>query len=112
MQPELERVEIEPLRRGDHDLPVDHTVSRQSLQQRVVQLGEIAVERAEVAALDEEVGRAAKDDGAEPVPFRLEENGPGRRQRVGQLGEHRLDRRRDREGGAGELSAHLTCSTL
>ena len=79
MQPELERVEIEPVRRGDHDLPVDHAVSRQSLQQRVVQVGEIAVERAEVAALDEEVGRAAKDDGAESVPFRLEENGAPRR---------------------------------
>ena len=107
MQPHLKRVEIEPVRRGDHDLPVDHAVLGQPLQQRVMQLGEIAVERAEVAALDEEVGRAAKDDGAESVPLRLEEHGAGGGQRVGQLGEHRLDRRRDREGGAGAFSAHL-----
>jgi hypothetical protein len=107
MQPELERIEIEPVRRGDHDFPVDHTVSRQLFQERVVQIGEIAVERAEVAALDEQVGRAAKDDGAESVPFRLEKDGPGGGQCVGQLGEHRLDRRRDREGGAGTSSAHV-----
>jgi len=60
-----------------------------------VQLREVTVERPQVAALDKNVRRAAKDDGAKSVPFRLEEKCPGDRQIVGQLGEHRLDRRRD-----------------
>src|SRR5712691_2982739 len=112
MQPQLERVEIEPVRRGDDDFSVDHAVPGQSLQQRVVQIREVAVEWAEVAALDEEVGGTAKDDGAESVPFRLEEEGPGGGQRLGQLGEHRLDRRSERKRYAGVWSHHVGCWPL
>ena len=65
-----------------------------------MQLGEVAVERPQVAALDEDVGVAAEDDGAEAVPLRLEQEVARVGQRLGQLGQHRLDRRRD--GGAGE----------
>ena len=73
MQPQLQRVEVEAVRRRDHDLAVDHAARRQPLEQRLVQLREIAVERPQVAALDEDVGAAAKDDGAKAVPLRLEE---------------------------------------
>ena len=66
-------------------------------EQRVVQLGKIAIERPQVAALDEDVGRAAKDDRAKAVPLRLVQERWPRRQLVGQLREHRLDRRRDRK---------------
>ena len=38
-----------------------------------MQLGKVAVERPQVAALDVDVGRAAEDDRAEAVPFRLVE---------------------------------------
>ena len=45
----------------------------QPVEQRLVQLGEVAVERPRVAALDVQVGGAAEDDRAEPVPLGLEE---------------------------------------
>ena len=64
-----------------------------------MQLGEVAIERPQVAALDEDVRVAAEHDGAEAVPLRLEEEARRFGQRLGQLGQHRLDRRRD--GGAG-----------
>ena len=45
---------------------------RQPREQCVVELGEVAVERTQVAALHEDVGRpAAEHDGAEPVPLGL-----------------------------------------
>src|SRR5262245_65228960 len=109
MKTELERVEVEPVWRRDHDLSVDHGARRQPLEERLVQLGEIAVEGAEVAALDEDVGGAAEDDGAEAVPLRLEEKRAAGRERLGQLGEHRLDGRLQRSGGNGRPSSrHAT----
>ena len=66
----------------------------------VVQLGEVAIERPQVAALDEDVRVAAEHDGAEAVPLRLEQERARLGQGLGQLRQHRLDRRRD--GGAGD----------
>jgi hypothetical protein len=71
MQPQLQGVEVEAVRRRDHDLAVDDTFCRQPLMQRVAQLGKVAIERAQIAALDEDTGTAAKDDGAEAVPLRV-----------------------------------------
>ena len=48
-------------------------------EQRVVQLGEVAVERPQVAALDVDLVAAAEDDGAEAVPLRLVEQAVARR---------------------------------
>ena len=56
--------------RRDHDLAVDDAAVGSAASKRVVQLGEVAVERPQVAALDIHVALAAKDDGAEAVPFR------------------------------------------
>ena len=95
MQPQLEQVEIEPARRRDHDLAVHDAAVRQTGQQGVMQLGKVAVERTQVAALDEHLGPAAKDDGAEPVPLRLVQERIVGRKHVGELREHRLYRRGD-----------------
>jgi hypothetical protein len=76
VQPELQGVEVEAVRGPDHDLSINHAIFRQLFQERLVQLREITVEWPEIAALDEDVRRAAKDDGAESVPFRLEEKAP------------------------------------
>ena len=73
MQPHLQRIEVEPARRGDDDLAVEHAAVGQACEQRVVQLRKVAVERPQVAALDEHVVAAAEHDGAEAVPFRLVE---------------------------------------
>jgi hypothetical protein len=53
-----------------------------------VQLGKIAVERPQVAALDEHVGGSAEHDGAEAVPLGLEQEIARGRELVGELGEH------------------------
>ena len=67
-------------------------------EKQVVQLREVAIQRPQVAALDEDVVAAAIDDGAKAVPLGLVEQIAARRQRVGQLGQHRLDRRRNGKG--------------
>ena len=72
MQAQLQRVEVEPARRRDDDLAVEHAAVRQRVEQRRVQLGKVAIERLEVAALDVDVAAAAKDDRAKAVPLRLE----------------------------------------
>ena len=105
VQPQLQRVEVEPARRRDHDLAVDHAAVRQGLEQDGMQFREVAIERPQIAALDEDLGAAAKDDGAKAVPLRLVEVRSDR-EIAGELGEHRLDRRLDgkahgRAGGAG-----------
>ncbi len=97
MQPQLQRVEVEPLRRGNHDLPVDDAPGRKPLAEDRMEIGKIAVERPQIAALDVDVRRLAEDEGAEAIPFRLVEKALALRQRVSHLGQHRLDRRRDRE---------------
>ncbi len=66
-------IEVEAVRAGDDDLAVDDAAGRERRQQQRVQLGEVAIERPQIAALDEDVGVAAEDDGAEAVPLRLEE---------------------------------------
>ena len=72
-------------------LAVDHAILRQARDERVVQLGKVAVEGPRVAALDVHLGRAAEHDGAEPVPFWLVQVAACG-QLVGQLRQHRLDR--------------------
>ena len=71
-----------------------------------MQLGEVPIERTQVAALDVNVRFAAKHDRAKAVPLRLVEERAGR-QIVGELREHRLDRRLDRKAhgcGGGRCS--------
>ena len=77
VQAHLQRVEVEPALADDHDLAVDHAALGQALAQERLELGEIAAERLQVAALDVELVAVAKHDGAEAVPLRLEQ--PARR---------------------------------
>src|SRR5688572_12882618 len=97
MQPHLQRVEIEAAFRRNHDLSVDNAAVRQCSKKGVVELGKVAVQRPQVAALNINVALAAIDDGAEAVPLGLVEEPSTGRERLGQLGEHGLDGRFDRE---------------
>ena len=97
VQTELQRVEIESSGGRDHDLAVEHAAWRQPFEKEIVQLRKVAVERTQVAALDEDLGRAAEHDGAEAIPLGLVEQPFAVRQPIHQFCEHRLDRRRDRE---------------
>ena len=56
------------------------------------QLGEIAVQRLLVAALDQDLVSVAKDERAKSIPLRFENPFIARRQFTSSLGEHRQDR--------------------
>ncbi len=101
MQAHLEPIEIEPARRGDDDLAVDDTAVRQGVEHSVVQLRKVPIERLEVAALDEHVAPAAKDERAKAVPLGLEEKLVAARDLVRDFREHGLDRRGDGKGRHG-----------
>jgi len=60
-----------------------------------MQVGKIAIEGFEIAALYIDVTSAAKDDGAETIPLGLEQKVAIRRQTLCELGQHRFDRRFD-----------------
>ena len=86
---------LETSRPGNDNFAVDHAVRRQLCEQSVVEFGEVTVERFEITALDEEVvAGAAKHNGSESVPLRLEEVARSHRNLFGHLGKHRLDGRR------------------
>ena len=88
--------------RGDHELAVERAARRELTEQRLAQLGEIAVERLGVAALEQELVAVAEHEHAKAIPLRLEDPARAVGQRVDALGEHRQDRRVD-----GELHARI-----
>jgi hypothetical protein len=93
MKPQLERIEIEPPRRGDHNLAVDNRSLRKPVDKSLVQLGEVAIQRTQIAALNINVCVGTEDNRSKAVPLGLEEEAAAGRQGVSQLGQHRLDRR-------------------
>src|SRR5205085_12244252 len=105
VRPQLQRGAVQALGGGDGGLAVEHAAFRQRVEQGIVQLGEISVERAGVAALDEDFVAAAKSERAKAVPLRLVKVFALRRQLVGKLREHRLDRRLDGVGRLNERKA-------
>jgi len=137
MQPELQRVEIKASaafagvgslcdptgqcwlggprsrtapapRRDDHDLAVDDAAIGERSKKGVVQLGKVAVERAQVAALDVHlVLLATIDEGPEAVPLGLVQEPAAGREHLGQPGEHGLDGRVDGEGHGGGVTQQL-----
>src|SRR2546429_425669 len=62
-----------------------------------MQVGKIAIERLQIAALYIHLASATKDYGAEAVPLGLEQEGAIRRQTLGELGQHGFNRRFDRK---------------
>ena len=97
MQAQLQRIEVEPGPRRNDDLSIEHASVRQPFEERLVELGKVTVERPQVAALDEDLRRAAKDDGAKAIPLGLVEQAFTMRQLFGELRQHRFDRRSNRE---------------
>ena len=70
---ELECVEVEAAVGGDDDLTIEDAAWGELLKEDGLDVGEVAVERLGVAALDEDVAVVAEDEGAESVPLGLEE---------------------------------------
>src|SRR5262245_66618273 len=99
MEPHLQRVEVETAPGRDDNLAVDDAAVRELFNQSVMQFGKVAIEGTKIAALDVDVSAPAKHDCAESVPLRLVQERTFWRELLGQFGEHRLDRRVDREYG-------------
>src|SRR3990172_297225 len=97
MDAQQERLEVEAVRTRDDDLPVDDAALREVCLQGGRELREVAVERLQVAALDERLIAVAEDDRTETVPLGLEEPAVALGERGGWLGQHRLDGRLEGE---------------
>ena len=99
MDPLQQRVEVEAaaVAVGHHDLAVDDAPVGQSLEERLEQLGEVAVERPLVAAGELDLVAVAEHDAAEAVPLRLVQPPVAGRDLAGELRQHRLDRRGQRQ---------------
>ena len=95
MDPLLERLEVEPAVLRDHQLAVERAARGQLGEQRCAQLGEVAVERLRVAALEQQLLAVAEHEHAKAVPLRLEDPVRSLGQRGDALREHRQDRRVD-----------------
>src|ERR1051326_2253025 len=95
MEPQLQRVEVEAVRCGDDDLAIDDAARGQARDKGVMQLGKVAIERPQITALNVDIVLRSKDDGAEAIPFGLEEEAPLGRDRIDQFCEHRFDGRRE-----------------
>src|SRR4026209_1733425 len=93
MDPEEERLEVEPTLAGDDDLAVQDAALRDRRPERRFELREVSIEGLQVARLDVDLVAVSDYECPEPVPLRLEEPALALGQRVGRLGEHRLDRR-------------------
>ena len=72
MDPDQERVEVEAaLGTGDDHLAVQHEpgVRAAQGQERPVELGEVSVQRLQVAGLEVDIGAVTEDEGAKPSHF-------------------------------------------
>ena len=97
VDPEQQGLEGEGPVLGDDDLAVQDAPLGQRRAQRVGQLGEVAVQRLEVAGLRVHLVAITEDEGPEPVPFGLEQPAVVGREPVHGLGQHRLERRLERQ---------------
>src|SRR5436190_10791304 len=98
MLTKLQSVEVETVRRRDHQLAVEHDLGRQLFEQRFTELREVAHERLLIPALEIEVVAVAEQDAPEAVPLRLVQQIGCRRHVSRQLREHRLERRSNGQG--------------
>ena len=97
MQPQLQRSKSRPSLGRDHDLAVDHAPRRAAARAARHAAPGSSDQRLQLAALDVDVVAAAKDDGAEAVPLGLVQDCAVSGKRLGELGQHRLNGRIDRE---------------
>jgi len=73
MNAELKRIEIEPIVLYDNDFAVESALLGQRRFQRTEKLGEIAVQRPFITALEQYLVAVAKDNCAKAVPLRFED---------------------------------------
>jgi hypothetical protein len=100
-----QRLEVQPVAVGDDDLAVDHAPRGQRRLHRLDHLGEVAGQRALVAAAQLHLVAVPEDDAPEAVPLRLVVHVLGRGHLRHGLGQHRLHRRQQGQVHAGQSSS-------
>ena len=111
VDPEEEGVEVEAAGSSDDDLAIDHGPLGEGRPKRRLELGEVAVQGSQVAALHEELVAIPEDDGPEAVPLGLVgPAGPVGQRRLG-LRQHRRERRREREAHARIMRDAARCAS-
>ena len=100
------------MRRRHDDLSIDDGAAGQLLEKDLMQLGEVPIQRPEIATLDKDVvfRGPAKHDRAKAVPLGLEQEVAIARQIVGEFREHRLDRRSNRQRRSSWHGVKVDCS--
>src|SRR3990167_1858655 len=98
MDAEEECFEVEASVRRDHDLAVEHAAVGEVGAKVRLELGEVAAERLEVAGLDVDLVSRLEDKRAKSVPLWLVDPLLSVGDIVGELREHRLDRRLKGQG--------------
>ena len=93
MDAQEQRLEVERSVARDDDLAIEHAAVRERCPEWFGQLGEVAVQRLEVAGLRVDAVSVTEHQGAEAIPLGLEQPAVVAGERVGRLGQHRLDGR-------------------
>src|ERR1051325_3598373 len=110
MESHLKRLEGKSGRRDDYDLAIEHAALRQLLGQDLDELGEVAIERLLVAALNEDLAVILEDECAEAVPLGLEDPLLAGWKVAHPFGEHRQNRRIDRQIQDQSRSLRRSCA--
>ncbi len=97
MESHLQRLELQGFADRDDDLAVEHAALGELRLERIDQLGEIAIERLLIPALDEDLVAVTEEQRAKAVPLGLEDPAFAGWQLADTLGEHRKDWRIDSE---------------
>src|SRR4029077_9115124 len=97
MDAQEQRFEVEATGADDDNLAVDDASLGERAGKRLQELGEVAVHRLLVPALQQDVVAVAEHERAKAVPFGLEEPPIAAGQALSGAGQHGLDRRAERE---------------
>ncbi len=97
MKAELQGLELQAFLPLDDELPVDDSARGKRFEERRLELGKVAVQGLEVAALQVPLVPVPEDQDPEAVPLRLEDPGVAFGKSIDELREHGLDGRRKRK---------------
>jgi hypothetical protein len=95
VNPQLQRIEVQPFFDHNHEFPIEHTAVRQLLFQWLDHLREIAIQRFLIPALNQHFVTVAKNQNSKPIPLRLKNPVAGHGYFIHALGEHGQNRRID-----------------
>ncbi len=97
MNPQLQRIKIQPVLRRNHNLAIQHTALRQLRQQHLHHLRKIPIQRLPIPALHQNLVPIAKHNAPKPIPLRLKDPPVTRRNLRHPFRKHRQYRRTQRQ---------------